>query len=144
MIRVQAWNKLVSPKFYGPLAIWPWLKISPHSSLNVIYCLITTAWQWLTALCIRPVFLCKLNPIQAHWGTGSWSFPFERSATFPPQADHVLVDLFSSVVAGGGGPCQRNTPPTIHSQNILSTLLFISKHLINKTLREKPVGNVCW
>ena len=24
-----------------------------------------------------------------------------ESATFPPQADHVLVDLFSSVVAGG-------------------------------------------
>ena len=24
-------------------------------------------------------------------------------ATFPPQADHVLVDLFSSMAAGGGG-----------------------------------------
>ena len=28
-------------------------------------------------------------------------FSFERSATFPPQADPVLVDLFSSVVARG-------------------------------------------
>ena len=36
------------PKFYGPLAIWPWLRISPHSSLNVIYCLILTAWQCLS------------------------------------------------------------------------------------------------
>ena len=36
------------PKFYGPLTIWPWLRISPHSSLNVIYCLIITAWQWLS------------------------------------------------------------------------------------------------
>ena len=30
---------------------------------------------------------------------GERSFSFERSATFPPQADHVLVDLFSSLVA---------------------------------------------
>ena len=48
-----------------------------------------------------PVFLCKLNPVKAHWRTGSWSFSFERSATFPPQADHVLVDLFSSEADGG-------------------------------------------
>ena len=44
-----------------------------------------------------PVFLYKLNPIKAHWGKGSWPFSFERSATFPPQADHVLVDLVSSM-----------------------------------------------
>ena len=25
-------------------------------------------------------------------------------ATFPPQTDHVLADLFSSMAAGGGGP----------------------------------------
>ena len=37
-----------SPKFYGPLANWPWLRISPQTSLNVIYCLIITAWQWLS------------------------------------------------------------------------------------------------
>ena len=36
-----------SPKFYGPLTIWPWLRISPQSSLNVVYYLITSAWQWL-------------------------------------------------------------------------------------------------
>ena len=86
------------PKFYSPSANWPWLRISPQSSLYVIYCLILTAWEWLMSL---PVFLCKLNPIKAHWGKGYWSFPFERSATFPPQADHVLVDLFSSMVDGG-------------------------------------------
>ena len=64
--------------------------------------MITTAWQWLMSFTyIRPVFLCKLNPMKAHWGTGSWSFPFEGVATFPPQADHVLVDLFSSVADGG-------------------------------------------
>ena len=47
VIRVQEWHEFVTPKFYGPLAIWPWLKISPQTSLNVIYCLIITAWQWL-------------------------------------------------------------------------------------------------
>ena len=48
-----------------------------------------------------PVFLCKLNPIKTHWETDSWTFSSERSATYPPQADHVLVDVFSSVVARG-------------------------------------------
>ena len=86
------------PKFYSLLANWPWLRISPQSSLNVIYCLILLPDNDWWAL---PVFLCKLNPIKAHWGKGSWPFSFERWATFPPQADPVLVDLFSSVVAGG-------------------------------------------
>ena len=87
------------PKSYSPLANWPWLRISPQSSLYVIYCLILLPDNDWWAL---PVFLCKLHPIKAHWGKGSWPFSFERSATFPPQADHVLVDLFSSVVAGRG------------------------------------------
>ena len=37
---------------------------------------------------------------------------FERSATFPPQADHVLVDLFSSVVARGVEGLQAERPYT--------------------------------
>ena len=56
-----------------------------------------------------PVFLCKLNPIKARWGKGSRPFSSERSATFPPRADHVLVDLFSSVAARGGA--LRVEPP---------------------------------
>ena len=35
-----------------------------------------------------------------------WPFSFERSATFPPQADHVLVDLFSSMVARGASQAE--------------------------------------
>ena len=90
------------PKFHGPLAIWPWLKISLHGSWNVIYCLIITTWQWLMSFtCICPAFLYKLNLIKAQWGTGSRPFSFERLAIFPPQADHVLVDLFSSMADGG-------------------------------------------
>ena len=53
------------------------------------------------ALHICPIFLCKLNPIKAHWGTGSRPFSSKRLAAFPPQADHVLVDLFSSTAAQG-------------------------------------------
>ena len=42
-------------KFYSPLANWPWLRISPQSSLYVIYCLILTAWQWLMSFICIPV-----------------------------------------------------------------------------------------
>ena len=42
-----------------------------------------------------------MNLIKAHGGKGSGPFSFERSATSPPQADHVLVDLFSSVADTG-------------------------------------------
>ena len=48
---------LLVPKFYGPLANWLWVRISPQSSLNVIYCLIITAWQW----CMR-TFLDVMLP----------------------------------------------------------------------------------
>ena len=43
------------PKFHSPLANWPWLRISPQSSLCVIYCLILTAWQWLMSFTCIPV-----------------------------------------------------------------------------------------
>ena len=43
------------PKSYSPLANWPWLRISPQSSLYVIYCLILTAWQWLMSFTCIPV-----------------------------------------------------------------------------------------
>ena len=94
------------PKFYSPLANWPWLRISPQSSLNIIYCLILTAWQWLMSFTCIPV---QIEPTKTHWGKGSWPFSFERSAPFPPQADHVLVDLFSS--AADGGLCGQSPPP---------------------------------
>ena len=42
-------------KFYCSLANWPLLRISPHSSLYVIYCLILTAWQWLMSFTCIPV-----------------------------------------------------------------------------------------
>ena len=81
--------------------------------MYVIYCLILTAWQWLMSFTCIPA---KLNPIKAHWGIGSWPFSFERSATFPPQADHVLVDLFSSVTDGDALQSEPPLPPLINSR----------------------------
>ena len=113
MIRVQAWSEFVMKwvcflKFYSPLAIWPWLRIRPHSSLNVIYYLIITARQWLMSFMDMPCIPVQINPVKARWGTGSWPFSFESSATFPPQADQVLVNLFSSL--GAGGALQAEPP----------------------------------
>ena len=50
------------PKFYDPLAIWPWLRISPHSSLNVIYYLILAAWQWLMSFTYMPCIPMQIKP----------------------------------------------------------------------------------
>ena len=60
MIRVQAWYEFVSQSF---MALWHHyiyltpIRISPHSSLNVTYCLIITAWQWLMSFmpCIMQI-----------------------------------------------------------------------------------------
>ena len=43
----------------------------------------------------------RSQDVESDWG---YAFSFERLATFPPQADYVLVDLFSSMadVADGG------------------------------------------
>ena len=61
MIRVQAWNEFVSPKFYGPLAIWPSLTISPQSSLN----LIITSWEWLMSFPYMPCIPMQIKLIKA-------------------------------------------------------------------------------
>ena len=62
MIRVQAWNEFFPPKFYGPLTIWPWLRISPYSSLNVIYYLIISARQWLMSFTYTPCIPMQIKP----------------------------------------------------------------------------------
>ena len=53
-------------------------------------------------------FICipmRMNLIKAHGEKGSGPFSFERSATSPPQADHVLVDLF--FIHGRLGGCVK-------------------------------------
>ena len=44
--------------------LWPWLKISPQYSLNVIY-LIITAWQWLMSFLYTPCIPMQIKPIKA-------------------------------------------------------------------------------
>ena len=107
MIRVQAWNEVVSPKFYGPLTIWSWLKISPQSSLNVIY-LIIIAWQWLMSFPYTPCIPMQIKPIKVCQGKGGGSLllrewlrhskvlsPWESDCArlFPPQDLVVHVNL---------------------------------------------------
>ena len=108
MIRVQAWKSVCSPKFYGPLTIWPWLKISPQSSLNVIYYLIISAWQWLMSFPYMPCIPMQIKPIKACQGKG-WGAPLliewprcskalspwksGHVICFPPQDSVVRVNL---------------------------------------------------
>ena len=94
MTRVQAWNEFVSPKFYGPLTIWPWLKISPQTSSNVIY-LIITAWQWLMSFPYIPCIPMQIKPIKACQDKGGVLSPWESGCAvpFPPQDSVVHVNL---------------------------------------------------
>ena len=91
--------------------------------MYVIYCLILTAWQWLMSFTCIPV---QNEPNKTHWGKGSWPFSFERSTTLPPQADHVLVELFSSVAAGGA---LRAGPHT---------------HLVNASFKAQHKRTLLW
>ena len=51
------------------------------------------------------------EPNKSPWRERLWALlPLRERATFPPQADHVLVDLFSSVVAGEGEALWTETP----------------------------------
>ena len=108
-----------------PKVLWPFNYLTLAQNKPWVLWMLSIIWSFLPdndwwALHICPVFLCKLNPVKAHWGTDSWPFSFERSATFLPQADHVLVDLFSSVVARGGGDLAGGAPPTIFNFKILN------------------------
>ena len=87
-----------------PKVLWlfSYLILTQNKPSEFFECYLSIVWSLLpdNNWWALPVFLCKFNPIKAHWETGLRPFS-ERLATFPPQADHVLVDLFSSVVAGG-------------------------------------------
>ena len=112
MIRVQAWNEVVSPKFYGPLTIWSWLKISPQSSLNVIY-LIITAWQWLMSFPYMPCIPMQIKPIKACQGKPRGPLPLREWPCHP----------FSST--GLGSPCGFVlSQPQHHGHCLLVTASF--------------------
>ena len=85
-----------SPKFYGPFAIWRWLRISPQSSLSVIYCLVISAWQWLMSFPYTPCIPMQIKPIKACQGKGLGALsPWEsgHAIPFPSQDSVVYVNL---------------------------------------------------
>ena len=53
----------------------------------------------------------RMKLIKAHGEKGSRPFSFERLPTSPPQADHVLVDLFFICVGRGWGWGVALKPP---------------------------------
>ena len=106
------------PKSYSPLANWPWLRISPQSSLNVICCLILTAWQWLMSFTCIPVQMePNESPLRKRllalllWEIGHLSSP-SRSC---------LGRLILIPVAAGGWGCCGWSPPAI----IIWTLCYL-------------------
>ena len=101
MIRVQGWNEFVFPKFYGPLAIWPWLKIRPQSSLNVIYCLISTAWQWLMSFTYMPCIPVQIKPNKSPSRNRLLALLLWEISYLSSPSRSCLGRLILIVVAGG-------------------------------------------
>ena len=144
MIRIQAWNEFVSQKFYGPLAIWPWPKISPQSSLNVIYCLIITAWQWLMSFTRIPYIPMQIKPNKsllrnrflAHllWEIGHLSSP-SRSCL------GRLIFISGGQEGPAGGPSPQ--PTCLHRKGRcnISSMKGSKIYLFNIELRSR---RFCW
>ena len=109
-----------------PKVLWPfnYLTLSQNKPSEFFKCyyLIISAWQWVMSFMYMACIPMQISPIKVHWGTGSWPF-FERWATFPPQADHVLADLLS--VAASRGPCGQSTHP--HKELFLNS----PEHFLN-------------
>ena len=98
------------PESYSPLANWPWLRISPQSSLFVI-CLILTAYDWwMSFTCISVQIEPNKSPLRKRllallrWETGHLSSP-SRSCL----GRLILIRGGRSVCVWGG--CGQS-PPT--------------------------------
>ena len=98
------------PKSYSTLANWPWLRISPQSSLFVVYCLILTAWQWLMSFtCIAAQTEANKSPLRKRllafllWET--------RQVSSPSRSCLGKLILIRGGPAGVGDPSDRAHPP---------------------------------
>ena len=110
------------PKFYGPLAIWPWLTISPQSSLNVIYCLILTAWQWLMSFTYIPVQTePSKSPLRNRLLVLLWEIGYLSSPSRSCLGKHILI--WSG--QWGGALCRQISPP----QEAKELISFFPHHL---------------
>ena len=83
-----------------PKVLWPfsYLTLTQNKPSEFFECYLLFDHYCLTVIdelyIYTPCIPMQINPIKAHWGTGSRPFSSERLATFPTQVDHVLVDLF--------------------------------------------------
>ena len=103
------------PKFYSPLAIWPWLRISPQSSLSVIYCLIISAWQWLMSFPYTPYIPTQIKTIKACQGKGQGTLHLREWPCHPFSSTGLgsLCEFVSSQPQ-----CHRHCLPVTTSGNI--------------------------
>ena len=133
----KAWNEFVPPKFYGPLAIWPWLKISPQSSLNVIS-LIITAWQWLMNFPYMPCIPMQIKPIKACQGKGRGTHPLREWPCHPFSSTGKMEEK------GWHGHC------TLHRLGSLCEFVSsqpqLRRHCLPVTASQSWHGhkNICW
>ena len=112
-----------SPKFYSPLANWPWLRISLQSSLYVIYYLILTAWQWLMSFTCIPVQIePNKRPLRKRllalllWEIGHLSSPGRLCL-------YRLI-LIPGRQGGPAGGVLRGETPTILCSNAMGSCLW--------------------
>ena len=94
-------------------------------------CVNHTSFLWYASL-------SKLNSIKAHWERGLTPFSSERLVSLPPQADHVLVELFSSTVAGR--LYGRTTPPRMF-QNLILFYNYINQGCVRSVV-SIPVPSI--
>ena len=83
-------------------------------------------------------FICipvQVNLIKAHGGKGSGPFSFERLATSPPQADHILVVLF--FFNGGPGGCVKAP-----QQNINPNAIKVLEENFGRKISDIPNSNI--
>ena len=112
-----------SPKFYGPLTIWPWLTISRHRSFNVIYCLILTAWQWLMSFTCIPL---QIEPNKSPLRKRLLAFLLWKYRLCPQSSPHfnnnkiILKNKINTILnwelhiiqaSANNTPCQKWPPP---------------------------------
>ena len=119
-----------SPKFYGPLAIWPWLKINLQRSLNVIYCLVITAWQWLMSFTYRPCIPMQIKPNKSPLRKRLLALLLWKIGYLSSPSRSCLGSLV--FICGSWGSPAAGAPPHI-------LLLFINYCIIFHTNHCKPI-----
>ena len=120
MIRVQAWNELISLKFYGPLATWPWLNkpshffdcylLFDHYCLTMIDGLYLRKWVFGAAACLLIIImLCVLWRICKLFSQGR--VRDQQVASFVGS-----IEVLTKNKGGGIGDCSAWHGPSSHAE----------------------------